>query len=85
MTIKPHLWDPKKNLWLRRNRGFGFEDIVEAVENGGLLDDMKHPGQLYSHQRLYIVDLNGYAVVVPYVEDPESIFLKNGFPRPQGQ
>jgi len=78
--IKPHIWNPDKNAWLKQHRGFGFEEVVEAVESGGLLDDMRHPSAAYSNQRLYIVEISGYAVVVPYVEEAEYIFLKTAFP-----
>ena len=39
---KSFLWDPDKNAWLKNTRGFGFEVIVEAIENGRLLDDLVH-------------------------------------------
>ncbi len=77
---KPHFWNPEKNAWLKRHRGFGFEDVVEAVESGGLLDDMKHPSAAYRNQRLDIVAIGGDAVVVPYVEEADHIFLKTAFP-----
>ena len=77
--MKPHTWNPDKNEWLKQKRGFGFEAVIEAVESGGLLDDVPNPNDSYGHQRLYIVELDGYAVVVPYVEDEEYIFLKTAF------
>ena len=46
----------------------------------GVLDNISHPGTRYSHQRIYVIDLDGYVVAVPYVETDEEIFLKTAFP-----
>ena len=72
-------WSPEKNALLKEERGFGFEDVVEAIEGGGLLDDLAHPSARYAGQRLMIVALEGYAIVVPYVEEEEYLFLKTAF------
>jgi len=76
---KPYLWNPEKNELLKQQRSFGFEDIVEAIDSGGLLDDLAHPGDRYSNQRLLVVNLSGYAVTVPYVEEEDYVFLKTAF------
>ena len=58
-----------------------FEDIVAAIESGGLLDDIEHPNRAkYPGQRLLVVLANGYVYAVPYVETPDGIFLKTAFP-----
>jgi len=31
-------WNPEKNDWLQQSRGIRFEDIVTAIQAGGLLD-----------------------------------------------
>ena len=77
---KPFIWNPEKNNKLKEERGFGFEDVVEAIDSSGLLDDLCHHSGQYKNQRLYVVDLNGYAIVVPYVEEAEHVFLKTAFP-----
>lgn len=44
---------------------------------GGLLDTLEHPNQKqYPGRRIFIVDVEGYACVVPFVEDDEVIFMK---------
>lgn len=73
-------WDSKKNNWLKQNRGIGFEEIAEALDDDRLLDDLPNPSQNFPFQRVLIVDVDGYAIVVPYVRDGDSIFLKTLFP-----
>lgn len=76
---KPYFWNSEKNELLNKDRGFGFEDIVEALDSGGLLDDIPHLNDQYSNQRIYVVNVEGYAVMVPYVEEDDYIFLKTAF------
>ena len=73
-------WNPEKNELLKRERGFGFEDVVEAIDSGALLDDLPNPSGRYPDQRLYAVNLDGYAIIVPYVEEEDYVFLKTTFP-----
>ncbi len=74
-------WDEDKNTWLKRERGVSFEEVIFCIENGNLLDVIRHPNQKkYSDQRFYVVDIGNYVFIVPYVESEESIFLKTIFP-----
>lgn len=74
-------WNDDKNDWLRRERGITFEDIVYHVTHGGLLDTIEHPNQKeYPGQRIFVVDVEGYACVVPLVEDDDAIFMKTIIP-----
>lgn len=70
-------WNEDKNRQLRNTRGVGFEDVIAAIEAGRVLDDIEHPHEeRKSHQRLLIVDISGYACVVPYVQQRGRVFLK---------
>jgi hypothetical protein len=76
-------WNVAKNLQLKnnRNRAVCFEDIVTAIEGGGLLDDVEHVNSIkYPHQRLFIVLYNNYVYAVPYVQDEKGVFLKTIYP-----
>ena len=74
-------WNDEKNGWLRQERGIMFEDVVFHLSHGGLLDTIEHPNQSqYSDQRIFIVNVEGYAFLVPFVEDNEVIFLKTIIP-----
>jgi len=65
----------------KRERGTSFEEVVFYVENGGLLDEIAHPNsQDYPHQRIFIVAIEDYVYLVPYVENEEEIFLKTIIP-----
>jgi uncharacterized DUF497 family protein len=72
-------WDPEKNVRLLEKRGVSFEMVVAAIESGGLLDILQNT-QPRAHQKVYIVLLEEYVYVVPFVEDSEKIFLKTIYP-----
>ncbi len=74
-------WKDEKNEKLQRERGFSFEELVAALEAGGLLADIPHPNQqTYPHQRILIVNMNGYAYEIPCIPDDDEIFLVTAFP-----
>ena len=74
-------WDPEKNQQLIEERGICFEEVIFHLQSDGLLDDIKHPNQeSYAHQRVYIVAIEDYVYLVPYVESNEAIFLKTIIP-----
>ena len=79
--MKSYVWNNEKNKLLQNERGISFEDIVNAISNGDLLDSIKNPSsEKYSSQSVFIVNVKGYVYCVPYVEDETSIFLKTIFP-----
>ena len=52
-----------------------------AIESGGLLDELKHPNKdKYPNQLVFVVGLDGYAYLVPYVEEIQYFFLKTVIP-----
>ncbi|MFH0787662.1 MAG: toxin [Pseudomonadota bacterium] len=58
-----------------------FEEIVYHLQHGGLLDVIGHPNQkTYPNQRIFIVNVEGYACLVPFVETDDGIFLKTIIP-----
>jgi len=75
-------WNEEKNALLKADRGISFERIVVAVEEGHLLDILDHPNaKRYKNQRILIVDIDGYAICVPFVEEADGdFFLKTIFP-----
>jgi len=79
--MKSFDWNDDKNEWLRHERGITFEDIVYHLTHGGLLDVLELPSQEhYPSQRIFIVDVEGYACMIPFVEDDEVIFMKTIIP-----
>jgi len=74
-------WSVEKNLQLMSERGVSFEDVVFALQSGALLDDGPHPNSdKYPHQRCFIVRIDDYAWLVPYVENDTELFLKTIVP-----
>lgn len=74
-------WDESKNTFLKESRDVSFEDVQLAIEEGRVLDDFENPNKKrYPHQRILVVEIEGYAYYVPYVEDENKIFLKTIFP-----
>jgi hypothetical protein len=73
----------EKNEILKSQRDISFEDVILALENGDLLDDITHPNkEKYPNQSIFIilVQIKDYVYLVPYVEDDRSIFLKTIIP-----
>ena len=74
-------WNAEKNELLIVERGISFEEIVFYIEHGGLHDEIAHPNsQDYSHQRIFIVAVESYVYLVPFVENEDEIFLKTIIP-----
>lgn len=74
-------WDKDKDVILRKERGIGFEDIVEAIDSGGLVDVYDHPNQdRYPSQKIYVVKTSAYVYLMPFVIDGEKRFLKTIIP-----
>ena len=79
--MKPINWNPEKNQQLISERGVSFEDVVFYLQQGALLDDIEHPNSdKYPSQRIFVIDIDGYVHLVPYVESRKEIFLKTVIP-----
>ena len=79
--MKIYNWDSDKNQELNLNRGISFEKAVFYIEHGGLLDDIVHPNVTdYPNQRIFILKIEDYVYLVPYVESEYEIFLKTIIP-----
>ena len=75
--MRPIHWNPEKNRKLIEERDISFENIVFSLQSGGLLDDIVHPNtEKYPNQRVFVVSIDDYVYLVPYVETEEEIFLK---------
>jgi uncharacterized DUF497 family protein len=79
--MKSFQWNAEKNAELVRTRGVSFEQIVVALESNGLLDVLDHPNpQKYPNQKIMVVSWDGYAHLVPFVEQDDHFFLKTVIP-----
>ena len=71
-------WDPEKNKLLKLERGICFEEIAYYIEAGKILGVEENPS--HSNQKMYVLEIENYAVIVPFVETDDEIFLKTAFP-----
>ena len=76
-------WSDQKNELLKEQRGISFEEIVILLPENKLVDVLDHPNKAkYPNQYLYLINLNEYIYVVPFVKNVEKkeIFLETIFP-----
>ena len=79
--MKYYDWNDSKNEFLKKCRNISFEEIISAIKNDKLLDIIEHPNsKKYSNQKMFIVNMDNYAYVVPFIEDEEKYFLKTIYP-----
>jgi uncharacterized DUF497 family protein len=79
--MKIFSWNEDKNNLLIAERQVCFEDIVIAIEMGFLLDVLEHPNQeRYQGQKIFVVMIDDYIYLVPFVENEKEIFLKTIIP-----
>jgi len=66
---------------LAGERGITFEEIVQKIESGAKVIETDHPNKKkYPDQNILIVDVDGYAYLVPCVIDKNGYFLKTIIP-----
>lgn len=74
-------WNVEKNEALSKARGITFEEIVQKIESGAKITEMDHPNKdKYPNQKIMIVNVDGYAYLVPFVIDGNEYFLKTIIP-----
>ncbi|MCK6583958.1 MAG: BrnT family toxin [Anaerolineales bacterium] len=79
--MKYFSWNDEKNEILREERQVSFEDVVFYIEQGFLLDVLEHPNQeKYKGQKIFVVQMDDYVYLVPFIEDDREIFLKTIIP-----
>ncbi len=79
--MKPFRWNADKNRQLQMERGVSFERALQAIAGDRLLAIIQHPNQeKYPTQRIFIIEINQYVYLVPFIENDEEIFLKTVIP-----
>ncbi len=79
--MKIFRWNTEKNELLEKERGITFEEIVQKISSGSKVIEVAHPNRKkYPNQKIMIVDIEGYAYLVPFVMDGEEYFLKTIIP-----
>jgi hypothetical protein len=79
--MKYFSWSPEKNELLKEERQISFEEVVFYIEMGYLLDVLEHPNQeKYGGQKIFVVPMDNYVYLVPFIEDEQEVFLKTIIP-----
>jgi uncharacterized DUF497 family protein len=72
-------WNEEKNNILKKSdRKVSFEDVVFALKNEQLLDVI--PSPTHDNQECFVLNINDYVYIVPFVTDGEKIFFKTIYP-----
>jgi hypothetical protein len=80
-TMEFYFWNHDKNEQIKIERGICFEDIVLRINTGHVLGVVKHPNQeRCPGQLILIINVDGYAYMVPFIFKKEGIFLKTIIP-----
>ncbi len=81
ITMYTFKWNSEKNEILALQRGITFEEIVQKINSGAKVIETDHPNKKkYPNQKIMIVDVDGYAYLVPYVIEENEYFLKTIIP-----
>jgi len=76
-----YIYDEKKALKLKAERGVCFEDVIAAIENKSLLGVIPNKNQTtYPGQHILIVQIGEYVYQVPCKQDKNLLILKTVFP-----
>jgi uncharacterized DUF497 family protein len=79
--MKIFRWNAEKNEILAKERGITFEEIVQRIESGAKVIETNHPNkEKYPNQKILIIDVEGYAYLVPFVINKDEYFLKTIIP-----
>ncbi|KKR31951.1 MAG: hypothetical protein UT63_C0056G0015 [Candidatus Gottesmanbacteria bacterium GW2011_GWC2_39_8] len=74
-------WSEEKNNLLKKERNISFEEVLLAISEGHILDILSHPRkERYPGQKIFVIEIEEYAYLVPFIEDKEKIFLKTIIP-----
>jgi uncharacterized DUF497 family protein len=73
------IWDDEKSARLKKERGISFDEVAVLILQKKYVDIVKHPKR--PGQRMFLIPINGYIHVVPFVMDRENnLVLKTVFP-----
>lgn len=73
-------WNIEKNKKLQKERGINFEQAVQAILSNDLIKIEKNPSKKHPNQLMYIIKINNYCYLVPFIKQKDKIFLKTVIP-----
>ncbi len=81
--MKAVRWNIEKATWLKdqsdRNK-VGFEECAVLIEAGQILDLIANPSSNFPGQKTFVLEVESYVYLVPFVETVDEIFLKTVYP-----
>ncbi|MEK7544256.1 MAG: DUF4258 domain-containing protein [Patescibacteria group bacterium] len=81
LDMKFVAWDQDKNERLKDERGISFEEVMDAIVDGKIIVILRNKNQdRYPNQRVFIVDIDDYIYLIPFVEGEDKLFLKTIYP-----
>lgn len=79
--MKVFHWNEEKNQILKHERGVSFEEVLVVLSEDGPLKTLEHPNKnRYPNQKIFVLIINQYAYLVPFVETETEIFFKTIIP-----
>lgn len=74
-------WNAEKNEKLLRERGVSFEVVAQYIEKNEVLTVIEHPKpDKYPGQQIYMIEIQEYVYLVPFVTTETEILLKTIIP-----
>ncbi len=79
--MKRFNWEPARNEQLKNERDVSFELVILCIEDDRILDVLEHPNpEKYIGQKIYVLEMNNYAYLVPFEDKGEERILKTIIP-----
>ena len=71
-------WNSEKNKKLIKERGVSLEMCLVKIEGKDILDVLDNIN--YPNQKIFVLEIDNYVYLVPFVENEDEIFLKTIIP-----
>ncbi len=71
-------WSSEKNKKLVKERGVSFEMCLVKIEDKDVLDILNNKN--FPNQKIFVLEIDNYVYLVPFVENENEIFLKTIIP-----
>ena len=73
-------WDENKDNNLIQTRNISFIDIIYAIKNKMVLEIIDNPSGNFNNQKCFVINIDNYAYLVPFIISGNDIFLKTIYP-----
>ena len=71
-------WNSEKNKKLIKERGVSFEMCLVKIADKDVLDVLESTN--HPNQKIFVLEIDEYVYIVPFVENEDEIFLKTIIP-----